>query len=106
MKTYKLQAWGNKHDIYLEKAVYSVSGGLAVQMWTVENNELAEPWSNLTVNIDNYRDFDCAYIDTNNNGPEICNWLIKHRIADPTGVIGYSGFCSYPEFKFNMSAFE
>jgi hypothetical protein len=106
MKTYELQAWGHKHDIYLEKTSYASGGGLAVQMWTVENGELADPWSNLTVNLDHEIAPDCAYIDTNNNGFEICDWIMKNKIAEPTGGFGFSGFCSYPEFRFNMSAFE
>ena len=106
MKTYELQGYGQKHDIFLEKALYAANNNLAVQMWTVENGELTDPWSTLTVNIDDDRDPDCAYIDTNNNGDAICGWLVRNKIAEPTGILGFSGFCVYPEFKFNMSAFE
>lgn len=61
-----------------------------------------EPYSRLTVNLGNKLPPDTAYIDSNNNGEEIMNWLIEKRLGKPTGNWGHSGFCSYPEFKFDI----
>jgi len=61
-----------------------------------------EPWSDLTVNLWWFKcDEDCALIDTNNNGEQIIDWLIENNIAVPTGRKEISGFCVYPEVRFN-----
>jgi hypothetical protein len=61
-----------------------------------------EPWSDLTVNLGVKCADNCAYIDTNNNGDRIVEWLITNKIATLTGGMRSSGFCVYPEMKFNM----
>ena len=106
MNTYALQSYGKQYDIQLEKTAYVYKDLLAVEMWVVENGERTDPWSKLTVCLGVYTDPDCAFIDTNNNGEQICDWLVKNKIAEPTGRMQASGFCMYPEFRFNMSAFE
>ncbi len=59
-----------------------------------------EPWSDLTVNLSVKCEDDCAFIDINNNG-EVIDWLIENNIAVPTGRVEASGFCLYPEVRFN-----
>mgnify|MGYP003296156186 CR=1 FL=1 len=48
----------------------------------------------------------CAFIDTNNMGDEICDWLEQNNIGTFTNNFGFSGFCMYPEFKFEPSIIE
>ena len=43
-----------------------------------------------------------AYIDINDNGNEIIDWLITNKLGKLTGRICHSGFCMYPEFEFDM----
>ena len=61
-----------------------------------------EPFSNLTVNINAQNSGpDCAFVDTNNFGS--AEKLIReYKLGKPTGKIGYSGYCSYPEYRFDM----
>lgn len=83
--------------IWLSKKEYANNHTLAIQSYCEDG-----PFATLTINIpggcagDNF-----AYVDTNN-----CPWaprfLEENGLARDTGIIGYSGFCSYPLFKFNV----
>lgn len=109
MKTYKLEAYGNEYEIALIKHTYTSNGALGVEMFTVENGKLAEPWSMLTVNLNGSKDLgkDEAFIDTNNNGPRILAWLEENGIAERTGKLDFSGYCMYPGVKFlNLDEME
>lgn len=99
MKTFILTKYGTDNLIYLEVSTYP-EGNLAVMMTVIEDGQ-PEPWSVLTVNLDGVRSKDCAFIDTNNNGNDIITWIEKYNLAEPTGNIGLSGYCSYPEYRFH-----
>lgn len=65
-----------------------------------------EPYAAITVNIDaDLSDKDCGFLDVN-NFPE-GKWFVEnHGIGEPTGRIGFSGFCAYPEYRFNMNVIK
>ena len=95
--------YGKNHPMTFQLANYAENGNLYVGMIT--NYEgYPEPWSNLTVNLSVPCKPNCAYIDTNNNGSEIINWLESNGLGEKTGRVNFSGWCSYPEFEFNMEA--
>ena len=102
-KHYKFNSFGEEYNIWLQQREYNWGGmhNLAVQAWTDDG----EPFAVITVNIPDEElsdDESCtAFIDTNNI-PEIDNFLIDNEIAEPTGRFVQSGFCAYPEFKFNL----
>ena len=106
MKKLTLNAWGADHTIVLDTAEYT-NGRLAVEMLEVVDSWV-EPWSMLTVNVPDTElsDKNCAFIDTNNNGNDIVFWLMENGLGSPTARWAYSGFCSYPEFRFNMELLE
>lgn len=81
-------------------STYLNNGNLYVGLETVIEG-FAEHWCDVTVNTDDVCDSDCGFIDTNNN-PDIDSWLIENGIAVPTGNWAVSGFCMFPEFRFNM----
>lgn len=59
----------------------------------------------VTVNLPQYaRGFGCQFIDTNNNGSSIIDWLVDNDFGLPTKRYAASGFCSYPEFYFLSGA--
>ena len=62
-----------------------------------------EPWCDVTVNIpdETLTDENCAFIDINNN-QTIRQFLEENNLAEWTGKFGYSGFCAYPEYRFDM----
>lgn len=95
-----LNKYGNEHPITFSLHEY-LNGNLCVKMYTHEKG-YPEPWSDLTVNLGIKCKENCAFIDVNNNGNEIMAWLYKNRLGVPTGEIYPSGFCYYPEFKFDM----
>ena len=80
------------------------NGTLAIQMISVKNGHLDEPFSILTVNLDNpfTQNSTRAYLDTNNN-----SWaekfVKKNKIAEDTYITDASGFCRYPLYSFNLS---
>ena len=101
MKTIILERYGKKHPVSFEKANYAENKNLYVGLTTwIEG--WPEPWSNLTVNLSVKCADNRAFIDTNNNGDDIIDWLVANDLGKPTGRERVSGWCIYPEFEFNM----
>lgn len=102
-----LKKYGKNHPMTFELNNYMDNGTLYVGLITNEEG-YPEPWQNLTVNLDASRwcKPNCAYIDTNNNGDEIIDWLEKNGLGKATERIAASGWCFYPEFEFDMKALE
>lgn len=98
-----LKKYGKNHPMTFQLANYADNGTLYVGLITNEEG-YPEPWSNLTVNLDDSSRCkpNCAFIDTNNNGDEILDWLETNGFGEQTGRIAFSGWCIYPEFEFNM----
>lgn len=90
--------FGKTHRIQLVFQMYT-EGNLGIEMYVHEHREV-EPWGMLTINLDGKRSKDCAFIDINNHGYEIMKWIEKHGLGHPTGRIGQSGYCIYPEVRF------
>jgi hypothetical protein len=60
-----------------------------------------EPYTVVTVNLPGCdRRAGCQFVDTNNNGDDILDWLESNGFGKRTGNYGRSGFCAYPEFNF------
>lgn len=99
MKTLTLNKWGSNHQMTFELNRYADNGNLYVGLIANENG-YPEPWQNLTVNLGVKCEENYAFIDTNNNGWEIIDWLLRNRLGLLTGIEMRSGWCSYPEFHF------
>ena len=102
-KHYKFKDFNEEYTIWLEPREYNWEDkhNLAIQAWT----EDGEPFAVITVNLPDEKlsdDESCTAFIDENNIPGLYNFLINNKIADFTGNIGYSGFCEYPEFKFNL----
>ena len=98
-------AWGHMYTGYLEVGNYSYGEGIAVELW-FESEDGLEPYASLTVNLPNpCCNGNRAYVDTN-NFPEAIGLLEKYRLAAPTGRMGFSGFCVYPEYEFDLEEIE
>ena len=105
-KYYTFRIWGEDYKIWLEKNTYKWGGkdNLAVQAF-LENEE---PFATITVNLPEEELTDpttCAFIDINNL-KEVEDFLVENAIATPTGNLGFSGFCVYPEYRFNLENLE
>lgn len=96
---YSVTSWGVENKIYLERTEYACNDTLAV----VATADDGEPYATLTVNLedsDQWKGTEYQYVDINN-----CPWapelLEKNGLATNTGILGFSGWCQYPLFKFN-----
>ena len=94
---YELEFMNKKIKVEAFKTNYITNDNLAV---VLENKDFQE---DLTVNLVDYpTNKDCAFIDTNNvKWAE--NFLQENQIAHPTGRYAISGYCTYPEYRFDMS---
>lgn len=100
-----LNKYGSNHPMTFHLANYAENGNLYVGLITNEEG-WPELWSDLTVNLSIKCAHGCAFIDTNNNGEEIIDWLVENKLGKPTGRIKVSGWYVYPEFEFDLKALE
>lgn len=104
MKVYNYK----NRKIRLGKATYNSNNTLAVVMlytneWGEEDEEV------ITTNIDDsdiLADDTQAFVDTNNMGNGIVQWLVKNKIAIKTPFFGCSGYCKYPLMIFTKEALD
>ena len=103
MKTLTLSRYGNEHPVTFEINHYLANGNLYVGLVTHKEG-YPQPYSSLTVNLGVKCKANCAFIDINNNGMEILDWLTDNNLGRITAREKVSGFCIYPEFEFNIDA--
>ena len=92
-------------DYYLAPIInrYANNNSLAVFL----TGEDDEPFCDLIVNLpgnqlsDSSKD-NLAFVDTNNN-PWAPKFIEKHSLGRPTGHYGFSGYCVYPEYEFDLT---
>ena len=109
-KTYAYtDMWGDVLEVRFLRDTYVNGGNLAVQMLaeTDEDGETyVEPYADLTVNVCGYAPAPrCAYIDTNNLGNGIIEFLAESGLAEFAGEFAQSGFCTYPMVRFTDKFF-
>ncbi len=90
--------WGTEHMVELEIQQYLNNGCMHIDLIETESRE---PYSNLTVNLGTKVPPYCAYIDTNNL-PEAIRFIEEHNLGEFTTIVGFSGFCEYPLYMFNV----
>jgi len=95
-------------EISLERAEYAYGGSLAIQMYYFDKEDgMYFPYGTLTVNLEGKTlEKDCAFVDVNNNGSSILEWIEKNGLGKRTGRIEQSGFCLFPEVKFNIEEID
>lgn len=107
-KTYTFVSFGRKHEVVLRKTKYRNNGTLAVFMVEIMPDGFEEEYGVLTVNLEQSdwlcSSGNCQFIDTNNFGRDILDWLEENGIAIRTSTYGRSGFCDYPLVLFTVDA--
>lgn len=88
---------GNQ-SVYLKVDNYEIDNTLAILILDSDG----DIYGVLTKNIGESLGDDCAFVDTNNLGEYIVHWIIENNLGQITGYFGTSGFCYYPEIRFNM----
>ena len=98
----KLDSCGETYETCIEFSTYLCGGGISLEILDITDHGL-EPYAPLTVNIPESRaNFGCAFVDTNNFSA--AEKLIKdYKLGTPTGHFARSGFCTYPEYRFNLN---
>lgn len=87
-------------------------GKMCMALYLTDSVE-KDPITTVTVNLGNdigngsFMQPFCAFIDTNNN-PNVEEFLEENDLAHPytrfgSPVMGYSGYCEYPLYKFNKN---
>lgn len=90
---------GNK--VKVKFSHYRNNNSLAATLVTDENEIYAVVSKNLPYDMPN--DEKCVFLDENNI-TGIGEWLEKNGYGTLTGNFGTSGYCVYPEFRFNEVA--
>ena len=90
--------WGTEHTVELEIQQYLNNNCMHIDLIEVDSRE---PYSNLTTNLGAKVPDYCAYIDINNL-PEALRFIEEHNLGEFTGIVGFSGFCEYPLYMFNV----
>lgn len=71
----------------------------------VEQDEISEPFTTLTVNVNPFLQSETdAFVDTNNN-PWAERFIRENRLGKPTGDVSFNGYCSYPLYAFDTARF-
>lgn len=94
-KKYEVESWGTKYEVTTEVTTYLKPKRVALQLWCDDG-----PFATVSVNLPNEKltNERCFFVDTN-NCPWAKDFLEKNEIAKPTGNLGFSGFCVYPEYE-------
>lgn len=103
LKFYELDdSLGNRLKLYPIIQKYQKNGRLAVELV----DETYDLFEYLTVNLQyeqsDDNDKSLAFIDTN-NVPWAEEYIQKHHLGEKTGYYGMSGYCTYPEYRFDLS---
>lgn len=99
LKTYRFSTEYGDYTVTLEKREY-YNGNLAIRMITEDE----EVFATMTVNLGEEDDVlpkDQAYLDVNNL-PEIEDFVVKNKLAEPMEIVRQSGYVVYPLYKFNL----
>ena len=102
MKLPYTDEFGEQYEITLKLSSYA-NGSLAIAMeYYDEEYKQDMPYGVLTVNLRQELEPNCAFVDTNNGGKTIMPFIEKYKLGVPTGRTMDSGFCTYPEVKFDI----
>ncbi len=91
--------FSGKVRLELEISSYMDNGRMYIGL-VETGGEYQGHFADLTVNISAPCPDYCGYVDTN-NCPELEEFIKKHGLGEFTGLMGSSGFCSYPLYLFN-----
>lgn len=103
VKFYNLEMYGKTYVVYLSKGKYLNNKTIAVEIIAIDSDGREEPFASLTRNIPceyGLANDTMQFIDTNNLGDDIINWLVKNNIAKFTGLGWPSGYVVYPLYEF------
>lgn len=105
MKTYDVETeWATYPNCYFQVSRYKANDSLALQLWNEEDGPIAR----LTVCLPDAKyqpKPNEAYVDVN-NCPWAMNFIKENDLGEDTGLVGFSGFCTYPLVAFDMDLLQ
>lgn len=102
-KYFPYTTWGKTYNVGIIPTAYVSDNSLAIQL--VEDTGI--PFATATTKLPDYPPYapNRAFLDTNNL-PGIDDWFEELKLGFPTGNIGFSGYCAYPEFEFYLDRIQ
>lgn len=103
-KKYLLKDYcGEDYNLVPIKTHYTNNDRLAILLYDEEGMYFCDLTVNLTNNqlSDTTRN-DLAFVNVNDN-PWLISFIEKHQLGKPTNHSGESGYCSYPEYAFDLA---
>lgn len=99
-KTLTVKDGNREYPVSFQMSRYATTNNLYIGVFDYSGEE-PNFLFDITINLDEKCEHDCSFVDVN-NCPGIDMWLMAHGFAEPTMRWEDSGFCVYPEFRFNM----
>lgn len=101
MKTYKLEYYGKIYELAPIIGEYSYGKRLSIKLVDVNDNNC--PFAMLTVNLPNEKitNKNCAFVNFN-KFQHCLKFIEVNKLGKPTNKIGFSGYCIYPEYEFDL----
>jgi hypothetical protein len=93
--------WGGEYNVLFRIDKYYHGKGLYVGMFDPDEGPIADVTVNLNGQMFSHLEPNEQYVDINNS-PDIGDWLERNKIAEFTGLYGFSGYCAYPLYRFDM----
>lgn len=84
-----------KMELELNVDTYS-NGTLYIGL--MSNNDF---YTDLTVNLGEFLPYGCSYVNAN-DFPDATKFINDNKLGRFTGKVGYSGFCKFPLYRFDM----
>lgn len=102
VKTLTYMLFDTPYNICFEKTMYlDEDYNPAIRMFLVENEQITEPFGNLSVNLGHIpkeykKDGKIAVFLDTNNLPDLPDFIKSNNLGENTGYIRQSGYCLYP----------
>ena len=83
---YKVETEFGTYDVSIETSTYYYGGNLSISLITEDGERLAMLTTNLAAN----------------NCPWAEKFISDNKLGRPTGIKAASGYCVYPQYRFDM----
>lgn len=94
--------FGSRYNIQFRMEYYE-NGNTAIIMDCFNYCGIYEGvYGKLTVNLGNKLDPEYGFVDINNLGDEILDWIADNELGEDTGIRDKTVFVTYPLYKFNL----
>ncbi len=107
MKYYEITMANETYEVYPVIDVYEYNKRLAILLYTKQGTAFGD----ITVNVADGQLSGSkethAFVDTNNGRIfDVERFLERYQLAEPTGFMVRSGYCTYPEYKFDLKKLQ